>query len=155
MLSMPTDPQAVMAGAMAPHDSGPWPAVPHEDPLDEVRRLSGQRAGRSPTSSSAATIPAATIPAATIPAATIPAATIPAATIPRRSPPAGGPTRGLTTHDALRWLAIACLCLAAAQAMTSIAWPTGPRTDDTSPTAAGRSGMMRNASQRRHPEQRA
>jgi hypothetical protein len=150
MLWMPIDLDALMTGAVVRHDSGPWPTLPHEDPLDEVRRLSGRTAGRSPVP---ATPPSATVPRRTPPlAATEGVQTSPVVATPAVAPTDGVPTPNQTSHDTLRWLVVACLI--ASLPLAYVAWTDCTRGDE-SPTVPHSGDMMRRTAQQRHPEQRS
>jgi hypothetical protein len=144
----PLDLRALLTGAVVLPESGPWPALPAEDPLDEVRRITGWTSGRAPAASPRAPPPSATPPAAPAPrspplpnpaAGVRPApASITATTAPKE--PVGGLVSASTSPDPLRWLALACLV--AALAITLFAWPGRPQTDSP-PTASRDLGMMR------------
>jgi hypothetical protein len=144
----PLDLRALLTGAVVLPETGPWPALPPEDPLDEVRRITGWTSSRAPAASPRPPPPSATPPAATPPrspplpnpaAGVRPApASITAPTAPKE--PVGGLVTDSTSPDALRWLALACLV--AALAVTLFAWPGSPQTDSPPPASCDL-GMMR------------
>jgi hypothetical protein len=168
----PIDLRALMTGAVVLPESGPWPALPPEDPLDEVRRITGRTTSRAPAPSSRAPSPSA--PTRAPPIAPPPAAP-PAATAPPRSPPPPGPTAGIrpapvaTTApaaakppagglapgsrrpDALDWLALAGVV--AALAIILFDWPGSPQ-PDSPPPAPRTSGMMRHGPPQHRRKQR-
>jgi hypothetical protein len=166
VLGTPIDLRAVMDGAVAPHDSGPWPALPRLDPLDEVRRLSGQTIGPAPASSPPVPPTAATGPRPVrqplpapeasgpppVPVAAPPVAAPPVAAPPVAAPPVARPTTNLPSHDTLRWLAIACLV--ASLPLAYVAWTDCTRSD-TPPTVPGDGDMMRRVPRQHHPGQRS
>ena len=143
---MPINLDALMTGAVVRHESGPWPALPHEDPLDEVRRLSGRTAGPSPVTSSPAAPRSATAPRRSPP----PAATEAVQPSPVVAPRAVGSTPHQTSHDTLQWLVIACLV--ASLPLAYVAWTDCTRGDER-PTVPRDGDMMRRVAQQRHPEQ--
>ena len=165
---VPIDLRDLMAGAVVLPESGPWPALAPEDPLDRVRRMTGRTTRRAPAPSSRAPSPPA-------PTGATPPATLPAATAHPRPPPPPGPTEcirpgpvltaatsaakppagslasGSRGPDALDWLALAGVV--AALTIILVDWPGGRQTD--SPPRASRGiGMMHRGLLQHRREQR-
>lgn len=155
----PLDLRALAAGVVVLPESGPWPTPSPEDPLDEVRRITGWTSGRAPAASPRASPPPAAPRAANppcLPPLPNPTAGVRPAPASITAPtalkePIGGSVSDSISPDVLRWLALACLV--AALAVTFFAWPDSPQTD--SPPPASRDlGMMRQGSPQHRRELR-